>query len=67
MTPRNKGGPFVSAALRADFGTCRELIRRAATDPAGERGLFDSVIDRRRGEIVRVLEEYNVPMIQLHP
>ncbi len=28
---------------------------------------LDSVIDRRRGEIVRVLEEYNVPMIQLHP
>jgi mxaJ protein len=28
---------------------------------------LDSVIDRRHGDIVRVLEEYNVPMIQLHP
>jgi mxaJ protein len=28
---------------------------------------LDSVIDRRHGDIVRVLEEYNVPMIQVHP
>lgn len=28
---------------------------------------LDSVIDRRRGEIARVLEDYNVPTIQLHP
>ena len=28
---------------------------------------LDSVIDRRRGEIVGVLQDYNVPMLQLHP
>ena len=28
---------------------------------------LDSVIDRRHGDIVRVLEQYNVPMIQVHP
>ncbi len=28
---------------------------------------LDSVIDRRHGEILRVLEAYNVPMIELHP
>lgn len=31
------------------------------------RAQLDSVIDRRHGDIVRVLEEYSVPMIQLHP
>lgn len=28
---------------------------------------LDSVIDRRRGEIVGILQEYNVPMLELHP
>jgi len=28
---------------------------------------LDSVIDRRRGEIVAVLQDYNVPMLELHP
>jgi quinoprotein dehydrogenase-associated probable ABC transporter substrate-binding protein len=31
------------------------------------KATLDSVIDRRRGDIVRVLEQYNVPMIQVHP
>jgi mxaJ protein len=31
------------------------------------KATLDSVIDRRRGEITAILEQYNVPMIQMHP
>jgi len=28
---------------------------------------LDSVIDRRHSEIVKILQDYNVPMIEMHP
>jgi quinoprotein dehydrogenase-associated probable ABC transporter substrate-binding protein len=31
------------------------------------KATLDSVIDRRRGDIVRILQDYNVPMIEMHP
>jgi mxaJ protein len=31
------------------------------------KATLDSVIDRRRGEITAILEQYGVPMIQMHP
>jgi quinoprotein dehydrogenase-associated probable ABC transporter substrate-binding protein len=31
------------------------------------RAQLDSVIDRRRGDLVAILREYNVPMLELHP
>jgi mxaJ protein len=31
------------------------------------KATLDSVIDRRRPEITAILEQYNVPMIQMHP
>lgn len=31
------------------------------------KATLDSVIDRRHGDIMRILQEYNVPMIELHP
>jgi mxaJ protein len=31
------------------------------------KATLDSVIDRRRGEITAILEQYSVPMIQMHP
>jgi hypothetical protein len=31
------------------------------------KATLDSVIDRRRAEITAILDEYSVPMIQMHP
>jgi len=31
------------------------------------KATLDSVIDRRHAEIVGVLQEFNVPMIEMHP
>src|SRR5881296_2082453 len=31
------------------------------------KATLDSVIDRRRGDIIQILQQYNVPMIELHP
>ena len=31
------------------------------------KATLDSVIDRRHGDIIRILQDYNVPMIELHP
>jgi quinoprotein dehydrogenase-associated probable ABC transporter substrate-binding protein len=31
------------------------------------KATLDSVIDRRHGDILRILQEYNVPMIEMHP
>jgi mxaJ protein len=31
------------------------------------RAQLDSVIDRRRGDLVAILKEYNVPLLELHP
>jgi len=31
------------------------------------KATLDSVIDRRHADIVRILQDYNVPMIQMHP
>src|SRR5881296_1890918 len=31
------------------------------------KATLDSVIDRRRSDIIQILQQYNVPMIELHP
>ncbi len=31
------------------------------------KATLDSVIDRREGDIIKILQEYNVPMIEMHP
>ena len=31
------------------------------------KATLDSVVDRRRGEIRAILEQYNVPMIEMRP
>jgi len=31
------------------------------------KATLDSVIDRRQADITRILQEYNVPMIEMHP
>ena len=31
------------------------------------KATLDSVIDRRRSDIIQILQQYNVPMIEMHP
>ena len=56
------GTNFTKAPLFAAM-----LTDAVATDGDFTGATLDSVLDRRHAEIIAVLQEFNVPLLEMHP